>query len=356
MRTVGVEEEFLLFESTSPRPAEVGADVASSADAGSEDAAQFEAELKRSQVEHATEPVRTVAELADQLRSRRRHLVAAAREQDARLVASGTCPVPARSRTADKQRYHQMASRYAEIERRTLTCAMHVHVAVQRGEGPRVLTGIGPWLPVLTALSANSPYHDGRDTGYASYRRIIWSEWPTAGPTAPFADEADYRDTVEALIASGAARDEGMIYFDARLSARFPTVEIRVCDVVPAVEQAALLAALCRGLVERAAAADLAPAADGGVVRPARPEIVRAAHWRAARFGLTDSLVLPGATDPVPAGDAVDALFEHVRRHLGEEAGWVRDHLDRLRERGTGAQLQRRAGSPEAAVDAVTVS
>jgi carboxylate-amine ligase len=214
------------------------------------------------------------------------------------------------------------------------------------------------------ALSANSPYHDGDDTSYASFRRIQWGQWPTAGPTAAFGDVPTYRRTVDGLIASGAARDAGMIYFDARLSANYPTVEVRVCDVSIDATTAVALAALIRGIVESVVrtGADDVP----------RPELLQAAHWRAARYGLSDDLVDLGvdlradaAAQPrallVPAAKVIDDLLAFVQPALDDagDTDTVRGELDRLRTEGTGAQRQRAVvaatGDVAAAVDAATV-
>jgi carboxylate-amine ligase len=231
-----------------------------------------------------------------------------------------------------------MAARFAATERRQLTCAMHVHVDVDSDdEGVRVLNGLRRWLPVLIALSTNSPFHAGHDTGYAGYRRLVWGEWPTAGVTSTFADAADYRRTVDGLIATGAARDEAMIYFDARLSARYPTIEIRVCDVCSEVEDAVTIAGLCRGLVEAISRADDASAQ--------RPELAEAASWRATRWGMTDRLVdLSARPRLVPAWEQAGALLDFVTPALSSaDRDRVERGLDVIRRRGTGAQRQRAA-------------
>jgi carboxylate-amine ligase len=349
-----VEEEFLLFHLDEPRLANLGDAVAEDAERRADDNAQFEHELKQAQVELATAPTEDLIELAAELRRRRSEVVAAAAQRQARVVASGTCPVPYRAATSDTKRYHEMAERFAAIERRQLTCAMHVHVSVgSDDEGVAVLAAIPPWLPVLAALSANSPFLDGRDTGHEGYRRIIWSRWPSAGPTVPFADGAEYRATVDALVASGAARDPGMIYFDARLSADYPTVEIRVCDVCADETDAVTIAALCRGLVS---------ATRSSTNRPSqRLELIRAAHWRAARWGMTEQLVDPRSSDGrlITAWDAASALLDFVRPALDDagDSKTVEDGLELIRERGTGAQRQRQAagGDPARAADAVAL-
>src|SRR5206468_11825762 len=132
----------------------------------------------------------------------------------------------------------------------------------------------------------NSPFWLGDDAGYASFRTMAWGRWPTAGPTTRFGSVAEYDRRVDALVASGAALDAGMLYFDARLSANYPTVEIRVADVCPEVADTVLLAALCRALVESASRGAL-PTVDVDLA------LLRAAAWRAARYGLSDELVDP---------------------------------------------------------------
>ena len=130
---------------------------------------------------------------------------------------------------------------------------MHVEVA-DDDEGVLVIDHLRSWTAVLLALSTNSPFWHGGDTGYSSFRTQVWYRWPTAGPTAPFGDAATYRRVVDDLLASGTILDSGMIYFDARLSARYPTVEVRVADVCLDVEDAVLQAALVRALAETAVA------------------------------------------------------------------------------------------------------
>jgi carboxylate-amine ligase len=342
-RSVGVEEEFLVFDAAAPRLLDIGPDVVAAAERDGADDAQFEKELKRAQAELATTPTTRLAELEQDLAARRAELAGAAAERGARLIASGTCPVPGSTQTTDDERYRQMAHRFAEIERRQLVCAMHVHVDVASDdEGVATINGIAGWLPVLLALSANSPFAGGTDTGYASYRRIVWDSWPTAGVTARFAGAADYHRTVDRLIQTGAARDRGMIYFDARLSATYPTVEIRVCDVLPTVAEAVTLAGLCRALV--------ATCAEGEPPAAIRPELLRAAHWRAARWGMTGELVeLRGEPTLVDAWALVDGLLEQVADAL-DAAGdreRVTSGLAEIRRAGTGSARQRAAAADD---------
>ena len=145
-------------------------------------------------------------------------------------------------------------------------------------------------------MSANSPFYDGHDTGYASYRSQMWMRWPSAGPTDTFGTPDAYHELVRSMVESGVLLDDGMIYFDARLSRRFPTVEIRVADVCVDVEDTLVVAALCRALVETAAA----EAARGDPVPQMSTSLLRLAGWRAGHDGVGGVLVLDGVHPPRP--------------------------------------------------------
>jgi carboxylate-amine ligase len=214
-----------------------------------------------------------------------------------------------------------------------------VHVDVSDDEeGVRVIDGLRPWLPLLTAISANSPYAAGRDTGYASWRQQVWARWPTSGTAEPFGSAAEYRRVSESLVRLGAALDDGMLYYDARLSAVYPTVEIRVADACTDVDHALVVAALSRALVETLADGSSSEA------QP-RSDLLRAAWWRAARYGLSGDLVHPQTWELVPAGDALAALVDRVGEALAQagDTDRVTDGLARLASAGNGARQQRQA-------------
>ena len=117
-------------------------------------------------------------------------------------------------------------------------------------EGVAVLDRIQPWLATLLALSANSPFWQGVDSAYASFRYQAWGRWPCSGPTGQFGSAAAYQATVQQMIDTQTLLDSGMVYFDARLSEHYPTIEVRIADVCQHADDAVLIAALIRGLVE----------------------------------------------------------------------------------------------------------
>jgi glutamate---cysteine ligase / carboxylate-amine ligase len=333
-RKVGIEEEFLLVDAHGvPRPR--GERVA----AGEAD---IEHELQQEQAEIGTSPFEESAALLADLRDRRAALAEAAIGNGVRAAALATSPLPVQPTPTAEPRYLQMMFDYGATAREQLTCGCHVHVDIaSRDEGAMLLAAIQPWLSVLLAISANSPFWQGIDTGYASYRRMVWDRWPGAGPSGGFGSATEYDEVVDALLSSGVLLDNGMVYFDARLSARYPTLEIRVADVCPEPEDAVLVAVLARGLVDAAAGASW-PAA--------RPELLRGAAWRAARSGLSEDLVDPVTATAVPAAtrlsDLVELISPALRRH--GDLAFVESSVARVLARGTGADLQRAAFSRRA--------
>jgi glutamate---cysteine ligase / carboxylate-amine ligase len=350
VRAIGIEEEFLLVDARgAPRPLAEAVLAAAreherddeepgGGEAAGEEFGGIEHELQLEQAETATPPLTDLGELLAAVADRRAVLAGAARERGGALAALGTSPLPVSPTTTPDARYFAMMREYGATAHEQLTCGCHVHVDIAtRAEGVAVLNGIMPWLPVVAALGVNSPYWQGEDTGYASYRRQVWTRWPGAGAPQPFADEIEYDAAVAALVRSGILLDDAMVYFDARLSARYPTIEVRVADVQPEAADTVLLAALVRALVDTVAAAPPDPSA-----RP-RLELVRGAGWRAARSGLSGDLVDVFGGTAVPALDLVARLVDHVRPALranGDLAA-VEESLARLIARGTGADLQR---------------
>lgn len=351
--TLGVEEEFHLVD---PDTRLLAADAERVLAIAAELGVDVHPELQRSAVEVATDVCTTLPQLREQLVDRRRAAVAAAGRAGLAVAGAGTLPAPLdlSGQAFPQPRYERMVAEYAEVGREQLVCAMQVQVGVADRElAVAALPLVAPWLPVLLALSGSSPYFDGTDTGYASYRSVLWSRWPTAGPPLAFGSAAEYDGTVRGLVESGTVSDPGMVYFDVRPSARYPTLEIRICDAVPLLEDALTLAGLGRALVLTAVrqAAGVAPAPS-----PPRPELVRAARWRASRSGLGDVLVDPFAGRAVPAREVTRALLEHVRPALDElgDTDRVTAGVDAVVRRGTSADRQRAAyGRGDRLADAV---
>jgi carboxylate-amine ligase len=337
-RKVGVEEELMLVDGRGQVTA-VGRSAVQSQESDQEQG--VEPELFLQQIETATRPCTGSDELAEDMRRGRRVVGEAAAAAGARAVAMAT-PVLAdpEERVTPKSRYQRIHDEYGEMARQALVCAMHMHVEVDGDdEGVGVIDRIRPWLPMLVALSANSPFWRGTDTAHASWRSHLWGRWPTSGPAEAYGDPENYRATTERLMEWGAAMDTGMLYFDIRLAERFPTVEIRVADVCTELEDAVLVALLARALVQTAADEWHADAP-----LPAwRTDLLRAAGWRASRHGASGPLVHPVTGRLVPVREAFEALVEHAGPALARagDLDLVRDGFERLLARGNGAVRQR---------------
>ena len=373
MRTVGVEEELLLVDPTSGEPLSVAGAVLTQAERafrvspaavdhsdGEGPGGTLERELQQEQLEIDTRPRTDLGELGVELVEWRRRADTAARAVGARVAALATSPLPVTPRTTPKDRYLRMGEQFGLTHAEQLTCGCHVHVSVESpAEGVAVLDRIRVWLPVLTALSANSPYWQGQDSHYASFRSQAWGRWPSAGPIEVQGSVRHYRALVADLLGTGVLLDEAMAYFDARLSARYPTVEIRVADVCLRAQDAVLVAALCRALVDTAAEEDR-----HGSNAPAVPSaLLRLATWRAGRSGIEGVLVDPADWRPRPAPEVIAALLDHVRPALvrSGDLSRVEAGLDDVLARGTGARRQRtvlgRSGRlPDVVLDAVELT
>ncbi|MFE5614597.1 glutamate--cysteine ligase [Streptomyces sp. NPDC056524] len=349
MRSVGVEEELMLVDAHSGAPLAVSGAVLAAADrhawrrsdGDGETSHEFEGELQKEQLEFATKPVTEMGELQDEITRIRAEAARHAAQSGAMVAALATSPLPVRPSLSAGKRYQWLGEQFGITAQEQLTCGTHVHVSVDSDEeGVAVLDRIRPWLAVLLAMSANSPFWHGEDSGYGSYRSRVWNRWPSAGPTEAFGSADHYHEQVRAMIGTGVLRDEGMIYFDARLSATYPTVEVRVADVCLDAETPVLLAALIRALVETAARAwqDGEPPARVGT------SLLRLASWRAGRSGLDGPLLHPETMRETSPAHAVDVLHRHVREALADHGDdeRVRQAIAHLHERGNGARIQRR--------------
>ncbi|WP_028813366.1 carboxylate-amine ligase [Streptomyces flavidovirens] len=359
MITVGVEEEYLLLDPDTGLPVPLAEEVRGSS--GLEpfvDRREIQAELLQAQVEVATPVCTDLKEVGGHLLRLRHALGAAAEELGCRLATCATAPFRevAPPLVTRQPRYLAIQSQAPQLVAEQLVNGMHVHAAVSDPEmGIAVLNRIRVWLPVLVAMSANSPLWDGHDTGFSSWRTVIYGRWPVSGPPPYFADLADHERRVRALLTAGIISDPGQLYWQARLSDRFPTVEVRCMDVQLRADDAVMFAGIVRALVATAISDEKAG------VPPAQctPELLHGANWYAARDGISGSLVAPDGKLR-SAGDVLCQLMDHIAPAL-EESGDTREVtslVHRLLQQGTPADLQRRAlaeGGMRALTDLVTM-
>lgn len=349
-RSIGVEEELLLVDARSWRPTavvewvlEASARMTGPIPLPAADApppTHLTREAKQEQVEIVSSPSTTLEGVAGALATGRSLADRAAQSVGARAVALGTSLLPAATHVARGDRYAEMEQRFGLTMREQLTCGLHVHVAVADDEeGVAVLDRIRSWLPVLLALSSNSPIWKGRDSGYASYRHQAMGRWPSSGPTEIFGSAAAYHRAIDDMVASDVLLDGGMVYLDARLSERYPTVEIRVADACTELEHAVAIAGLARALVQTAAD----EWRRGSPPAPVSTTQLRLAMWTASRFGTGGNLLDPRLAMPIPAGSAIEMLLAHVGDALNAagDLDRVSRAVDDILRAGTGADRQR---------------
>lgn len=346
--TFGVEEEFVLADPVSGGVALAAPRVLELLDGEPAVTPEF----LRFQIETATGVRTGLDELRADLLGLRGLVADAAGHAGCLVLASGTPPygeLPGLPGVTPEPRYQALAARFPSLIQQAGTCACHVHVGIPSPAlGVRVLAGLRPWLAPLLALGANSPLAHGEDSGWASGRYPLWSRWPTATPPLDWPDAATYAASVDDAVRRGDAMDAHGVYFYARLSPKYPTVEIRISDVGLTVEDAVLMAGLARALVVTI----LEEARAGVAVRAVPDRLVLASLTAAAREGAPGHGVDPFTGELRPQRLIVDGLLEYVRPALlaaGDLAA-VERQLAVVRAGETGAQRQRAlfagAGSP----------
>jgi carboxylate-amine ligase len=284
--SVGVEEELMLLDVETLELTDRAEDVIARLQP---EAGEVKLELHASVVEITSGACDSVDEAVARLRRLRAQVREAAAEIGATTAAAGSHPTsePEAQRIARDARYEDFVAWAGVTAQRQAVNGLHVHVGVSSADDCWcAVEGLLPWLPLVLALSANSPYVGGRDTGLASTRAETLGLLPRAGAPAAFGSYGAWEAYAERLVALGLADSYTRIWWDVRPHPRFGTVEVRVADQPTAIERTAALAALVRGLVSAAVGGETAPpAADRAFYSENR--------WSALRLGSQAQLVHP---------------------------------------------------------------
>jgi len=354
--TLGIEEEYLLVDKTSrdlvsDPPKALLSDCE---EALREIGGQVSPEFMRSQIEVGTGVCRNIKEARHDLARLRNAIAASAANYGFAPIAASTHPFAEwdAQRHTDKERYNVLVADLQMIAQRMLISGMHVHVGIDDDDlRIDIMNQASYFLPHLLALSTSSPFWRGRQTGLKSYRMSIFDELPRTGLPEHFASYAEFQRTVEVLVNAGLIEDGTKIWWDMRPSSRFPTLELRVTDICPLLDDgiaiAALFLCICRmmyrlrGLNQR--------------WRSYSPFLIMENRWRAQRYGVTNGLVDFGKSELVPFRDLLDEILALVREDAEELNCRVEvEHTRLIVERGTSAERQvaayetaRAAGSDE---------
>ena len=284
----------------------------------------------------------SVGEAIEDARGLRATLRDAAAERGAVIAGAGTHPFSRweHQEVTEHERYRALLEEMRWVAEREVIFGLHVHVGVASAdEAIAVASGLRTWLPELLALSANSPYWHGRDTGLASTRTKIFETFPRSGLPPAFASFEEFELLVERAVKTGSMPDYTFIWWDLRPHPKLGTLEVRIPDAQTRLESVAGIVALVQSLV-----ATLADGFERGEKPQIQPvTLINENKWRAARDGLNGLLIDLERDEERPAGDAVLALVE--RAEPAAERLGCREELaevERLVQRGTGADEQRR--------------
>jgi len=279
-------------------------------------------ELLQSTVEIITGICGTVAEAKADLAGTLAEVVAAADRRGLQLMCAGSHPFTRwdSQEISPKERYAQLVERMQWPARRLQIFGVHVHVGVRSPEKViPIVNALAAYLPYFLALSASSPYWAGCDTGLASARTKVFEAMPTGGLPHQLADWAEFEEYMETLIRAGAIESVREVWWDVRPHPDFGTVELRVCDGLPTLDEIGAVAALAQCLVEQFDAQ-----LDRGYTLPTRAEwVLRENKWRAVRYGLDAEIVIDDQGTVRPIRAALTELVEElvpVARRLGCEA------------------------------------
>jgi carboxylate-amine ligase len=333
--TIGVEEELMIVDGES-------LDLVNAIESLLEEAPHgaIKPELMESVLEISTDPLGSVAEADIQLRSLRGQVARAAEERGMTIGSAGTHPFAMweDQRIVARPRYRDLISALRFVARQELIFGMHVHVGMSDPDKAiHVANGMRVHVPILLALSANSPFWRADSTGLVSTRTPIFRAFPRVGIPPAYRDWEDYAARINFMVSSGVMEDYTYLWYDVRPHPKFGTVEIRVCDSQTRVEHTVALTALIQAMV-----AELASHFDEGKRLTDYPwEMLDENKWIASRHGLEAELVDLPSNERVPAKELARRLLDRLR-DVAQDMGGA-DALDGIEDlvgRGNGASRQ----------------
>jgi carboxylate-amine ligase len=337
--TLGVEEELMILDGeTFALANEI--DAITEAHAGKGDG-EVKPELLQSVLEIATPVSKDLEEVGRHVRRLRREVSEAAATKGLAIGSAGTHPTALweEQRVSADPRYRELIAALKFIARQEIIFGLHVHVGIDDAEKAiHVANGMRVHVPVLLALSANSPYWRSDATGLASTRMPIFRAFPRVGIPPHYEDWADYENRIGFMVDAGVMSDETYLWYDVRPHPRFGTVEVRAMDAQTHVEHTLALTALIQAMVK-----ELAEHYEAGKQLGAYPyEMLDENKWLAARHGLEGELVDLPERRMVPTKELARRLYDRLHEHAQDLGGAAEfEGIADLLEKGTGASRQR---------------
>ncbi len=336
--TLGIEEEFQILDSDSLK---LHSQMSKIIDGGKVFLKErIKEEMHQSMVEMGTNICENIGQARDEVSYLRQQIFELASKEGLEVAASGTHPYSHWSEQliTPNPRYDVLIEEMKDVARSNLIFGMHVHVAIpNREEGLHIMNVARYFLPHLYALSTNSPFWEGRETGFKSFRSKIFDKFPRTGIPPYFGSVAEYDEFVNLLVKTNCIDNGKKIWWDIRLHPFYPTVEFRVCDMIMTVDEVVCIAALMQCIIAKLSKLHQ----KNQSFRSYRRILINENKWRAARWGVDAKLIDFGRQEEVAFPTLINELLEFIDDVVDElgcrtEVNYVYQML----EQGSGADRQ----------------
>lgn len=337
--TIGIEEEYLLVDRESR---DLASDPPDEMMAALEKriAGKVAPEFLKAQVEVETGVHKTIAAARSDLAELRQAVAAVVDQFGLAPIAAATHPFArwGDQHHVDKERYNALARDLQATARQLLICGMHVHIGIDDDDlRIDLINQASYFLPHLLALSTSSPFWQGHETGLMSYRTTVFDGLPRTGLPEPLASYSEYKRLVDAMVGAGVIEDATRIWWDLRVSARFPTIEMRSTDICTSLDDAISISALFQCLVSML----VRLRKDNQRWRVYPVSLVNENRWLAQRYGTTRGLVDLGKGAVVPYADLIEEIIDLVREDAERlECTKEIEHAKTIVQRGSSAAWQ----------------
>ncbi len=336
--TLGIEEEFQILNKDTLK---LHSQMSKIIDGGKVFLKErIKEEMHQSMVEMGTNVCENITQARDEVSYLRQQIFELASKEDLEVAALGTHPFSHWSEQliTPNPRYDQLINEMKDVARSNLIFGMHVHVGIpNREEGLQIMNVARYFLPHLYALSSNSPFWEGRETGFKSYRSKIFDKFPRTGIPPYFASVPEYDDFVKLLVKTNCIDNGKKIWWDIRLHPVYPTVEFRVCDMIMTVDEVICIAALMQCIIAKLSKLHQ----KNQSFRSYRRILINENKWRAARWGVEAKLIDFGKQEEVPFPTLINELLEFID-DVVDELGCRTEvnYVYQMIEQGSGADRQ----------------
>lgn len=337
--TLGIEEEYQIID---PVTRELRSYITEMLEEGKlilEEHAK--PELHQSIIEVGSKVAQNPAELRAELARLRRGVIGLAEKGGLRIAAAGTHPFSSwlDQEITQMERYLGVREDMQDLAQQLLIFGTHIHIGIEDREFlVEAMNVMRYMLPHLLCLSTSSPFWMGRNTGLKSYRSIIFRNFPRSGIPRTWASAAEMDDVIDTLVRVGSIPDGSKIWWDIRPNPRYPTLEIRICDVCTRVDEAICLAAISQAIVYKI----WKLRRDNLTFRVYPADIIEENKWRAVRYGLDGKMIDFGKEEQLPARELVRELVEWFIGDVIDELGSRKEveYVYRILDEGTSADRQ----------------